>query len=34
VKPPILLRKENGEYVLIRKRGTVEDLFREESAVD
>jgi diaminopimelate decarboxylase len=34
VKPPILLRKENGEYVLIRKRGSVEDLFREESAVD
>lgn len=29
-KPPVVLRKDNGEYQLIRKRGTIEDLFEAE----
>ncbi|MCP8317751.1 MAG: hypothetical protein H3Z51_12965 [archaeon] len=29
-KPPILLRKMNGEFVLIRKSETIEELFEEE----
>ncbi|MGQ9719160.1 MAG: diaminopimelate decarboxylase family protein [Nitrososphaerales archaeon] len=29
-KPPIVLRKDNGEFVLVRKGETIEELFEEE----